>query len=491
MTWFFEMDVDSKIKKMAFSGAIWKLLERIIAQVISLVVSIIIARLLTPEDYSVVSIVSIFFTFSDVLITGGLNTALIQKTNADREDYSTAFWSSMMMSILLYFLMFFCAPYIAKVYDREILIPVIRVMAIILPINAAKSIVCANISSSLNFKSFFIATIWGTIISAFVGITMAYNGFGAWALVAQQMTNALIDTLLLYYRTKISLTFKISFFRLKCLWSYGWKVLVSSLIGVAYNEINPLFIGLRFSPSSLSFYDKGRSFPLLISSVTTNTLSSVLFPFLAKFQNDKRELLKYTRKYISITSYVVFPAMIGLFAVCDKFVLLLLTDKWIGTVPFIRIFCFAYMFDMINIGNCETIKAMGRSDIYLVIEIIKKTGYFIIIGIFLFFSSSAISFACASLACTAIAITVNSIPNKKLIGYSFLYQIQDLLPNLIISILMGLCVWKIGVIISLPTLSLLTIQVLSGIVIYSLLSILSKNKNFYSLLDILKTYFKG
>ena len=452
MTWFFEMDVDSKIKKTAFSGAIWKLLERIIAQVISLVVSIIIARLLTPEDYSVVSIVSIFFTFSDVLITGGLNTALIQKTNADREDYSTAFWSSMMMSILLYFLMFFCAPYIAKVYDREILIPVIRVMAIILPINAAKSIVCANISSSLNFKSFFIATIWGTIISAFVGITMAYNGFGAWALVAQQMTNALIDTLLLYYRTKISLTFKISFFRLKCLWSYGWKVLVSSLIGVAYNEINPLFIGLRFSPSSLSFYDKGRSFPLLISSVTTNTLSSVLFPFLAKFQNDKRELLKYTRKYISITSY---------------------------------------MFDMINIGNCETIKAMGRSDIYLVIEIIKKTGYFIIIGIFLFFSNSAISFACASLACTAIAITVNSIPNKKLIGYSFLYQIQDLLPNLIISILMGLCVWKIGVIISLPTLSLLTIQVLSGIVIYSLLSILSKNKNFYSLLDILKTYFKG
>lgn len=483
------MDVDSKIKKKAFSGAIWKLLERIIAQAVSLIVSIVLARLLTPEDYSVVSIVTIFFTFSDVLITGGLNTALIQKTNADKEDYSTAFWLSMIMSIFLYFVMFFCAPYISKIYDREILIPVIRVMAIILPINAAKSIVCANISSSLNFKSFFIATIWGTIISAFVGIIMAYNGFGAWALVVQQMTNALVDTLLLYCRTKISFSFGISIIRFKCLWSYGWKVLVSSLIGVAYNEINPLFIGLRFSPESLSFYDKGRSFPLLISSATTNTLSSVLFPFLSKFQNNKRELLNYTRKYISLTSYVVFPAMMGLFAVCDKFVLLLLTDKWIEIVPFIRIFCFAYMFDMINIGNCETIKAMGRSDIYLIIEIIKKICYFIVIGIFLIFAESAITVACASLICTVIAITVNSIPNKKLIGYSFLYQMQDLFPNFITSAFMGIFVWWIGKLIKIAVLPLLVIQVVSGILFYIFLSMIIKNKNYFILFKIIKDYF--
>lgn len=483
------MNQDStEVKKKAFSGVIWKFMERIIAQAVSLVVSIIIARILSPDDYSVVSIVTIFFTFSNVLISGGLNTALIQKKDADEIDYSTVFFTSLIISIAIYILLFISAPYIAKIYNKPILIPVIRVMSLTLPINAVKSIVCAYISATLQFRKFFFATISGTIASAIVGVAMAVYGFGAWALVAQQMTNAAIDTLILYLSTHLRVKPVISLDRLKSLWKYGWKVLVSSLIGTAYTEINPLFIGLRFSTSDLSFYEKGRSFPLLISSTTTNTLSAVLFPFLSKFQDDKDELLKYTRKYITVTSYVVFPLMIGLCAVGDKFILLLLTDKWISAVPYLRIFCIASMFDMINIGNCETIKAMGRSDIFLIMEIVKKVGYFTVIALFLMFSDSPILLACSSLLCTVIAITVNSIPNKRLIGYSYKFQAEDLALNLISSVAMGIFVWLIGMFVSVPLLPLLIIQILSGAIIYALISLLLKNRNLLFLVQIAKQY---
>lgn len=480
----------SEVKIKALSGVIWKFMERIIAQSVSLVVSIIIARILSPDDYSVVSIVTIFFTFSNVLISGGLNTALIQKKNADEIDYSTVFFTSFAIALILYIVLFVIAPYIASVYNKPILIPVIRVMSVTLPINAIKSIVCAYISATLQFRKFFFATISGTIASAVVGILMAVYGFGAWALVAQQMTNATIDTFILYFSTHLKLRPVVSFQRLKSLWKYGWKVLLSSLIGTAYTEINPLFIGLRFSTSDLSFYEKGRSFPSLISSTTTNTLSAVLFPFLSKFQDDKDELLKYTRKYISVTSYVVFPLMIGLCAIGDKFIELLLTDKWIDAVPYLRIFCVASMFDMINIGNCETIKAMGRSDIFLIMEIIKKAGYFLVIGTFLLFSDSPIILACSSLLCTVIAVTVNSIPNKYLIGYSYENQAEDLVLNLVSSIIMGGVVSCLGFCIPLKTFPLLLVQILSGVIIYLLLSLLCKNKNMYFIYGILLQYTK-
>ena len=483
-------DCASEVKIKAISGVIWKFLERIIAQSVSLMVSIIIARILSPDDYSVVSIVTIFFTFSNVLISGGLNTALIQKKNADEIDYSTVFFTSFAIALILYIVLFVMAPYIASVYNKPILIPVIRVMSVTLPINAIKSIVCAYISATLQFKKFFFATISGTIASAVVGVLMAVYGFGVWALVAKQMTNATIDTLILYLSTHLKFRPVVSFQRLSSLWKYGWKVLLSSLIGTAYMEINPLFIGLRFSTSDLSFYEKGRSFPSLISSTTTNTLSAVLFPFLSKFQDDKDGLLKYTRKYISVTSYVVFPLMIGLCAVGDKFIELLLTDKWIDAVPYLRIFCVASMFDMINIGNCETIKAMGRSDIFLIMEIIKKAGYFLVIGMFLLFSDSPVILACSSLFCTVIAITVNSIPNKHLIAYSYKYQAQDLTLNLISSLIMGGIVLCLGFCIPLETFPLLLVQILSGVIIYLLLSLLCKNKNMYLILEILLQYIK-
>ena len=233
----------NEIKTKAVASVIWKFLERMGAQIVSFVVAIILARLLDPKDYSVVSIVTIFFTFANILISGGLNSALIQKKDADREDYSTILHVSVIISIVIYLLLFFFAPYVAELYKQKQLTLMIRIMGLSLPIVAIKSIWCAYISSALQFKKFFFATIGGTIISAVVGLVMAYNGAGAWALIAQQMTNTIIDTLILIISTRLHIVFKVSITKLKVLFRYGWKVFVSSIIGQVYSQAVPMTIG--------------------------------------------------------------------------------------------------------------------------------------------------------------------------------------------------------------------------------------------------------
>ena len=473
------------LKRATITNTIWKFMERVLAQIISLVVSIILARLLTPDEYSVVGVVIIFFSFANVIISGGLNTAIIQKKDADKEDYSSVLYLSVAISVILYFILFFAADFISKIYNPAFLVPIITVMARSLPVYAIKSVYCAYISATLQFRKFFWSTLGGTLVSAVVGIAMALNGAGAWALVAQQVTNTVIDTFILVLTTRMKLVLSVSFSKLKILFNYGWKVFVSSLLGTVYNEAIPLFIGIRFTPANLSFYTKGKNLPTLISTTTTSTLSAVLFPVLAKCQDDREKLLQYTRQFIKVSSYIVFPLMLGFLAVSDNFIRVLLTERWLNAAYYIKVFCIVSMFDMIHIGNCETIKAMGRSDIFLIMEIIKKTSYFIIIALFMFFGKTPEALALASVACTGVAMIVNSIPNRKLIGYSYSTQIRDILPNLIIAIIMCAVVLFVGK-FQLNTLLLLVLQVAVGAITYLLLSFLTRNENFKYLLKTIK-----
>ena len=453
----------NNLKNKAFSGMIWKFMERICAQVVSLIVSIVLARILMPDDYSIVSIVTIFFTFCNVFISGGLNTALIQKKDADVEDYSTVLHTSMFVALILYMVMFFLAPSIANLYSKQILIPVIRIMSLTFFINAFKSVLSAYTSSNLQFKKFFFSTIVGTIISAFVGIYMAINGYGAWALVAQQMTNSLLDTLILYLTTKYRIIFKVSFKKLKSLFSYGWKIFVSSIISVIYDQINPLIVGVKYTSKDLAYYSKGQSYPGLINSTISDTLQSVLFPIMSKVQDNKEMVLSVTRKYIKVASYVIFPMMIGLFSVSDIFVEVVLTEKWLPIVPYIQIFCFSYMLNIIQVGNLQAIKAIGRSDIKLILEIVKKSFYLIIIILFVILSKNPIVLALSSIVCTVFATVVNTYPNRKLLGYKYKYQLSDLLPNLIISIIMGIVVYLMKY-IQISKFLILILQVFIGVI---------------------------
>lgn len=476
---------EQNIKKKVVSGAVWKFAERIIAQAISLIVSIIIARLLDPSEYGVVSIVTVFFAFANVIISGGLNTALIQKKEADKDDYNTVFTISFILSIVLYGLLFFTAPLIAKIYKQPILTSIIRVLGFSLPIYALKSVVCAFISANLQFRKFFFATLGGTIFSAVIGITLAIKGFGAWALVAQQLSNTAIDTMILFMVTRLRLSFKIVFDKLKGLFRYGYKILLSSILGVTINQINPLFIGLKYTSADLSFYTKGRSFPETLSSSITYTISAVLFPALSKYQDDKERLLQYTRLYMKVASFVVFPVMLGFAGIAENFVLVLLGDKWLPAVYYIQIVSIATMFDIVAVGNCETIKAMGRSDVFLKIEIIKKVGYFITLILFLLFSNSPQVLAISLLVCTVIQVVVNSIPNRMLIGYKSIQQIMDIFPNFVNAFIMFFVVMIVGK-IQMNAIALLVLQIFIGGIVYLLIGIISKNKSISILLNTVK-----
>lgn len=480
---------NSNLKKSALSGAVWKFTERALCQVVSLVVSILLARLLAPEDYSVVGIVTIFFTFCNIFIAGGFGTALIQKKDADGVDYSTVFYVTMAMATLLYGVMFFTAPAIAGIYGKEILVPVIRTLGIVLFINGVKSVLISYTSSTFRFKRAFIATFLGTAVSAVVGIVMASKGFGVWALVAQQLTAAAVDTVILVFIAGFRLERAFSFQRLKSLFSYGWKIFLTSVITTVYEQLNPLVIGMKFAATDLAFYTKGNSFPSLLNSSISDTLATVLFPVMAKVQSDTREVLDITRRYIKVASFVVFPLMAGLFAVSRNFVTVLLTEKWLPAVVYMQIFCISYMFNIIQVGNLQAIKAIGRSDVALYMEIVKKSLYFIVVAAFVFLSDQPEMLALSSIVCTLIASVVNTFPNRRLIGYRYRYQLSDILPNLILSILMGATVLAVGALPLSPVL-LLPLQILAGILTYLILCIVTRNENFYYLIDYVKLFLK-
>ena len=393
------------------------------------------------------------------------------------------------MSIICYVILFFCAPLIAHLYEQPSLVLIIRVMGLSLPITAVKSIWCAYISATLQFKKFFFATIGGTLVSAVVGICMALGGFGPWALVAQQMTNTVIDTLILIIGTRIHIVFKVSITKLKVLFKYGWKVFISSIISVVYAETAPLVIGVKFTTTDLSYYTKGKSFPNFLSSTLTNTLSAVLFPVLARSQDDKPKLLAYTRRYMQVASFIIFPVMLGFLAVAENFVLVLLTEKWLPVVYYIQLYCIVSMFDVIAVGNCETIKAIGRSDVYLIMEIIKKSCYFLILILFIAFSNRPEIMAISAAVCTLVQIAVNSVPNIKLIGYKVGQQVADLLPNLIIALIMMVAVYAVKYLPLIPIVGL-CLQVVSGVIVYIGLSILTKNRNFKYIWQTMKGFLR-
>ncbi|MBQ4067496.1 MAG: lipopolysaccharide biosynthesis protein [Clostridia bacterium] len=479
------MENGGSLQKSTLSGMIWKFAERIGAQLVSTIVAIVLARLLSPDDYSVISIVTIFFTFANVFISSGFNTALIQKKETDVKDYSTVLYVSIGVSLILYSILFFTAPLIADLYSAPILVAVIRIMGLTLIVNAVKSVLCAYVSSTLQFKKFFYSTIIGTVISAFVGIALALMGFGPWALVAQQMTNTCIDTLILFLTTKIRFVLAFSWKRLKGLFGYSWKILVSSLISVIYEEINPLIIGIRFSGADLSYYTKGKSFPTLISNTISDTFSAVLFPVISKLQDDTEAVLRYTRRFMRVSSYLIFPLMVGFLAVSDNFVSVVLTDKWMPASIYIQIFCLSYMFNIIQNGNLQAIRAIGRSDIILILEVIKKSLYLVTIVAFILLSDKPEMLAVTSIINTLIATAVNTYPNRKLIGYRYGMQIMDILPNLLTSLAMGGAVYAMNF-IPMNRLLLLLLQIICGAAAYILISIVTKNENFNYFINMFK-----
>ena len=333
----------NKSQKVA-TNMLWRLMERFGAQLVAFIVQIVLARILAPEAYGTIALVTVFTTILNIFIDSGFGNALIQKKNADDLDFSTVFFFNICMCSVLYLLLFFFSPVIANFYDDVSLVPVIRVLGLTLIISGVKNVQQAYVSRTMQFKRFFFATLGGTLGAAILGITLAYLGFGVWALVAQQLFNATVDTIILWITVKWRPKRMFSFERLKGLFSFGWKLLVSSLIYKTYTEVRQLIIGKLYSPSDLAQYNRGYQFPNFIVVNINAAIDSVLLPAMSSEQDDKSRVRAMTRRSIKTSTYIMAPLMMGLAAMGEPLVKLILTEKWLPCVLFMQIFCISFMF---------------------------------------------------------------------------------------------------------------------------------------------------
>lgn len=476
----------NNLTQQTVSGLIWKFAERIGAQLVTAIISIVLARILLPEDYGVVSIVTILITICNVFVSNGFGNSLIQKKDADEADFSSVFYASLVLSVGLYAILFFTAPYIARFYKNDLLSPVLRVMGLRVPIAAINSVQQAYVSRKMAFRKFFFATLIGTLISGAVGLYMAYDGYGVWALVGQYLTNVTIDTVMLWITVKWRPKRLFSFKKLKGLLAYGWKLLASGLLDTVYTELRSLVIGKKYSSADLAYYDKGKQFPSLIAVNVNASFNSVLFSAMSKVQDDREKVKQVTRRSIRLSSYILMPCMVGLAVVAEPFVRVLLTDKWLAAVPYLQIMCFVYAFYPIHTANLTAISAVGRSDLFLILEIVKKAVGIVSLLISMWFG--VIWIALTSILTTLISSFINAFPNKKLLGYGYLEQIKDLLPAIGLSVLMGVPVYLMNF-IPMNVYALLCLQVLTGAAIYLAASIAFKSESFGFILGYVKKAF--
>lgn len=461
----------------------WRFMERFGAYIVSFVVSVILARLLEPEAYGTIALVTVFITILQVFVDTGLGRALIQKKDADELDFSSVFYFNMAMCIALYCIMFAAAPYIAQFYNNEELVGVIRVLSITLVISGLKNVQQAYITREMLFKKFFYATLTGTIASAFVGIAMAYFKFGVWALVGQSLTNICIDTLMLWLTVHWRPKFEFSWERLKTLLSYGWKLLVAALVGTISDNLRQLLIGKLYSSEDLAYYNKGDQIPNIVNGNVNAALESAIFPALSEAQDNVQNVKRMTKRVIVISTYMMAPLLVGLAACSETLVRLLLTEKWLPCVPYMRIFCITYLFYPIHTANLNAILAIGRSDIDLKLEVIKKV---LEIGILILVAQHGVMAIGYSLIVICVMnMIINSYPNKKLIGYGFAEQIRDILPEIAIASIMGVLVYIVGQ-LHIHDFILLLLQIVTGAIVYVGLSAITRLEAFTYLMGMLK-----
>ena len=450
-------------KRTVFVSLFWKFLERSGTRAAQLLVQIALARLLLPDDFGTVAIVMVFISLAQVFVQRGFSTALIQAQRVDNLDFSSVFYFNLMLASALYMIIYFVSPFVAEFYGDASLITVLRVLALVLFAGALNSVQNAYISRNMLFRKLFTSSIVALFVSGVSGIVAAYAGFGVWALVIEQMVSQIGLATVMWFTVRWRPCRNVSIKRLKVLFSFGWKLLVSSLLGVLYTDIRTLIIGRVYAPSVLGQYNRGQQIPQAIVTAFDGSIQSVMLPTLASHQDDRKRVKEMMRRAIVSSSFLIFPMMIGMAVVAEPLVKVVLTDKWLPAVPFLQIFCLSYALMPIHTANLQAINALGRSDIFLRLEVIKKAIGLIVLAISLPFGVYAI--AIGQVISGIISTFVNARPNKRLLDYSYLEQWKDLSPSLLIAAGMGFIVY-LSSFVGLEAWQQLVVQVAVGVTVY-------------------------
>ena len=464
-------------------------MERFGVQGSQFILQLILARLLDPAHYGVLSLMVIFTTLANVFIQTGFNTALIQNKDVTEEDYSSVFWVTLGVAGLLYGTIFLAAPYIAAFYKMPDIVAPLRVMALMLLPGAMNSVQLARVSRQMDFRKVFTSNLSGILLAGIAGIIIALMGGGLWALVAQTMLNVIVVCVVMFFTVKWRPRLVCNMQRVKVLFAFGWKLLASSLLDTLYQDLRSLVIGKKYDSGTLGYYNRGKNFPQFIITAVNGTVQSVMLPAMSAKQDDSTQVKTLMRNSIMLSAYILFPLMAGLAGVATPLVRLLLTEKWLPCVPYMQIYCFTLAFYPVHSCNLQAINAMGRSDIFLKLEIIKKTIGLISLVVAVFCFDSPIAIAMTGVFTTLISCFVNAFPNKKLIGYSYADQMRDILPPALLCAVMLVCVLAVEMLHMHDILTLI-LQVMVGVAVYVLLSAVLRIEPFRILLGVLKSVKK-
>ena len=462
----------------------WTFNERFLAQLVTIIVTIALARILTPGDFGIISIVTVLIAICNVFVTNGIGSALVQKKEAKDIDYDSALYLNLLLSFFIYFCLFAISPLMEQIYNINDLSAIIRIMGIRVPLAAVNSVQQAYIRRKMEFKKFFWATFGGSIVSGGIGILLAINGAGAWAVVAQYLSNSFVDSCVLALSISWRPKLQFSVDSAKQTFSFGWKLLASELIATIGGNLRVLLVGQSFGTASLAYYDQGRRYPGLLTTNVNLAINQVMLPFFSRQQDSISKLRSILRKSVQVGTFLLAPLLLGFAAVSKGFLYVVLTDKWLPCAPFLQIFCIYFVTRPIEAICGEAIKALGKSGHVLLKMIIVNITAIIFLLISVFCLKSIMALALTMLANMAISVSINAIISYELIGYKILDQMRDILCSIIPAVLMGAVVYLFGEILK-PSFYTLGIQIMVGVICYLFFSYII-NRN---VMDMTLKYF--
>lgn len=472
------------LKDKALNGFAWSGVDKLLTQGLQFLFSLLMARLLVPEDYGIIGMLAIFTAVADVFVDSGFASALIRKNNRTELDNSTAFIFNVTIALLIYTILFAAAPIIAIFYKMPLLEPVLRVLAIGIVLNSLCVVQIALLTIQLNFKQQAIIGTISVVTSGIIGVVLAFWGYGVWALVAQVLIASFIKMALLWLFSKWKPSLQFSRESFKHLFGFGSKLLAGGLINTIYNNLYLIVIGKAFSASSLGFYTRATQLGNFPSYTISSVITKVSYPLFSKMQSDICQLTTAYEKLLKIVTYIVFPTMMMLAAVSEPLIEVLLTDKWAQSAVYLKILCFALMWVPMHTINLDLITALGRSDLYLRLEIVKKV---IGVSVLMITIPLGLKYMCyGQILMGIISLFINTYYSGRLGDFGFLRQIKLLSPSLICSVAMFLIITLFNHCVTLQPLLLLLIDVVIGLFFYFGISLIQKNESFVEIINILR-----
>jgi teichuronic acid exporter len=454
------MDKGKVVSSLAF-----KFIERLAVKGIGLVISVLLARLLSPDDFGVVAIMTVFINLSQTLIQSGLNSALVQNKDVTDDDYSTVFYITFSLAVVFIVLLTVFAPLIGRYYENDTLVMPLRIYSLTLVFGAFNSVQVAKMQRNMRFKSMMLCTLSATIISGVIGVVLAYMNAGIWALITYYAAHVIVTSIAMLFVERWLPRKVFSVERAKVLFSFGWKMLVSSVLCSIYNDLRSLIIGKKFSTGDLGYYNRGQQFPNIISNTLDNSIQSVMFPTLASAQESPEKMKAMLRRSMSTGALIILPVMAGLAVIAEPFVRLLLTEKWLPCVVFMQLICIAEANIPFASSNLIAIKAMGRSDIYMKLEVIRRIAMLVVLAITVFCFHSVYAIAVGYLISAWLDVVIIALPMKRILNYSIIEQFTDNWKTFVATAVMGVVVILMGH-IAINYILLMVAQIICGGIVY-------------------------